>query len=213
MTVKTRREREKRELRAAILNSARELAAAEGWGAVSIRKIAERVEYSPPIIYEFFDSKERLLVALMVEGFERLSVRLAEAHRAANDPRAALLAMATAYFQFAQDSPELYQVMNGLDGVYFCDLSEDTTLRAMAAAREIVKGAIATWGIWQNLRIEDLEIKLYLMWGTLHGLTALIMAGRLSDEAGDPRALIVTATENLLRGWERGFTSPPTPSP
>jgi AcrR family transcriptional regulator len=204
MTIKARREREKRDLRRAILNAARELAASEGWGAVSIRKIAERVEYSPPILYEFFDSKERLLVALMVEGYEQLVVRLNEARATAHDPYEALLAMTMAYFTFAQDSPELYQVMNGLDGVYFCDLSEETTLHAMTAVRQLVMEAVAAWGTWRNLRFTDLETKLYLLWGTLHGLTALIMAGRVTTEAGTPPDLVKGAMQNLLRGWEAG---------
>src|SRR5215831_9675639 len=75
-----RRERERQELRGQILRAAREIARAEGWQAVTVRKIADQVEYSPAAIYEYFDSKEAILYALMVEGFRLI---LAELQRAA----------------------------------------------------------------------------------------------------------------------------------
>ncbi len=69
MGSKQRRQRERQELRQAILAAARDIAAREGWQAVTIRKVAEAIEYTPPIIYEYFASKEALLFELLREGF------------------------------------------------------------------------------------------------------------------------------------------------
>src|SRR6266849_4709924 len=69
---KQRRERECQELRQAILSAARDIAAREGWQEVTIRKIAEAIEYTPPIIYEYFASKEALLLELLREGFRQV---------------------------------------------------------------------------------------------------------------------------------------------
>src|SRR5215831_17182373 len=63
MGFKERRDRERTEMRQAILHAASEIAAQEGWHAVTIRRVAERIEYSPPTIYEYFESKEALLEA------------------------------------------------------------------------------------------------------------------------------------------------------
>ena len=71
MGTKQRREREKQEVREGILAGAREIALQEGWQAVTIRKVAERIEYSPPTIYEYFENKEAILLELLRQGFER----------------------------------------------------------------------------------------------------------------------------------------------
>lgn len=120
MGIRQRRERERQQPRQGILLAARDIAAQEGWQAVTMRKVADRIEYSPPTIYEHFPSKEAILSDLMRQGFRLLLVELQTVHAAAHDSEAALLAMARVYWNFAWEYPELYQVMHGLDGVPFC---------------------------------------------------------------------------------------------
>src|SRR3954469_10688028 len=120
MGTKERRDRERQELRQAILMASRDIAAREGWQSVSIRKVAERIEYSPPTIYEHFISKEALLLELMREGFRLLMERVQAGSGSAAAPEARIMAVARAYWEFAWDYPELYQVMHGLGGVPFC---------------------------------------------------------------------------------------------
>ena len=72
MGVKERQERDKEQLRERILDAARELFVAEGYRNVSIRKIAEKVEYSPAALYSYFPSKDALFFALAEEGFRKL---------------------------------------------------------------------------------------------------------------------------------------------
>src|SRR5215212_10602734 len=98
MGTKERRDRERQELRQAILTASRDIAAQEGWQSVSIRKVAERIEYSPPTIYEHFSSKEALLVELMREGFRLLMERVQAGNRTAASPEARIMAIALAYW-------------------------------------------------------------------------------------------------------------------
>ena len=119
MGIKQRREREKQEVRQGILTAAREIARQEGWQSVTIRKVAERIEYSPPTIYEYFENKEDILLELLREGFRQLSAALRRAWESTEDCEQRLMNMVEAYWQFAMSQPELYQVMNGL-GVPYC---------------------------------------------------------------------------------------------
>src|SRR4249919_2715224 len=72
MGIKERQERDREAVRRSILDAARELFVAEGYGNVSIRKIAERIEYSPAAIYGYFPSKDDIFFALAEEGFHLL---------------------------------------------------------------------------------------------------------------------------------------------
>src|SRR6266702_7510484 len=123
MGIKQRRESERQEMRQemrqSILSAAREIAAEEGWQAVTTRKVAERIEYSQPTIYEYFENKEAILLALLRLGYEQLVAMMQLAFDSTDDPQDRLLAMTEAYWDFAFRSPELYQVMHGLAGTPF----------------------------------------------------------------------------------------------
>ena len=69
MGIRERQERDREAVRRSILAAARELFVAEGFHNVSIRKIAERIEYSPAAIYSYFPSKDDIFFALAEEGF------------------------------------------------------------------------------------------------------------------------------------------------
>ena len=75
MGIKERQERDREAVSRAILDAARELFVAEGYGNVSIRKIAERIEYSPAALYGYFPSKDDIFYALAEEGFRLLYAR------------------------------------------------------------------------------------------------------------------------------------------
>src|SRR6266568_2054345 len=106
----------RQEIRQSILSAAREIAAEEGWQAVTTRKVAERIEYSQPTIYEYFANKEAILLALLCYGYEQLVAVMQVAFASTDDPEERILAMTAAYWDFAFHSPELYQVMHGMAG-------------------------------------------------------------------------------------------------
>jgi AcrR family transcriptional regulator len=112
MGVKERHERDKVELRARILDAARELFVAEGYRNVSIRKIAEKVEYSPAALYSYFPSKDDLFFALAEEGFRKLFEFTNDpAVFTAADPLSAIRQGFLRYYQFSRVHPEYFDLM------------------------------------------------------------------------------------------------------
>jgi AcrR family transcriptional regulator len=201
MGIKERRDREKQELRQAILDAAREIAAAEGWSTVSIRKIADKIEYSPPMIYAYFEDKDALLVALLVEGFRQLTKCIRATREAYPDPRVALIEMAGAYWDFAMENPALYQVMHGLAGGHIHDPHEANKPPEVHDTVEEVLGAFVVWGKANNIRDLNYIDAFWTVYGTLHGLVSLYMAKRLPVDAAGGRRLMQTAVITLLDGW------------
>lgn len=193
MGSKERRERERLQLREAICAAAREIAAAEGWQAVTMRKIAQRIEYSPPMIYEHFGGKEALLLDLMREGFRLLLLDMRGASAGAATPEASMLAMAQAYWDFAWKRPELYQVMHGLGGAPFCSGEPFPEMEEVfAAAME----AIHSIERLRDVPAPAIASLVDMIWATLHGFIALVMAERI--ERDQAAALARRATAILL---------------
>ncbi len=91
---KERRFREQEELRESVLHAAREIALSEGWRNVTMRKIAERIEYSHPALYEYFANKDVLLLEVLREGFRLLLTDLQSTRASTNEPHEALARMA-----------------------------------------------------------------------------------------------------------------------
>ncbi len=199
MGSKQRRERERQEMRQAILRAARDIAAREGWQEVTIRKIAEAIEYTPPIIYEYFASKEALLLELLREGFGQLLQIIQTIKARSGSPESVLRQVTLAYWHFAFNSPELYQVMHGLGGVPFGTSETPPEARStFAAVRETVRAALEAHGVQRP----DLDGDVDILWSTLHGLISLTMAGRIAG--GEPRAasLVERAVHDLLAAWK-----------
>jgi len=114
MGIKERHERDREAVRRAILDAARELFVAEGFPQVSIRKIAERIEYSPAAIYGYFPSKDDIFFALAEEGFRLLGDpgSPASAERlAALEPLDRLRAIFWRLYEFSRDHPEYFALM------------------------------------------------------------------------------------------------------
>jgi AcrR family transcriptional regulator len=203
MGTKERRDRERQELRQAILAAARDIAAREGWQAVSIRKVADRIEYSPPTIYEHFTSKEALLAELMRDGFRLLLERVRDGASAAAAPAARIMSVALAYWEFAWDHPELYQVMHGLGGVPFCsDASSGVAGGAPPPEAEVVfqftMDAVKGLADGGAASCDDIEAAVHILWATLHGLVALTMAGRIDGGRAQAAGLVERAVHDFL---------------
>jgi AcrR family transcriptional regulator len=110
MGIRERRDREHEATRQAILDAARDLFVAEGYENVSIRKIAERVEYSPAAIYGYFTGKEEIFFALAESGF-RLFARSVKRIKPTPDPLEMLRRRFWQYYQFSKAQPEYFASM------------------------------------------------------------------------------------------------------
>ncbi|WP_067173068.1 TetR/AcrR family transcriptional regulator [Microtetraspora niveoalba] len=165
-----RRERERAQRHQLIITAARELAEAEGWEAVTTRKLAERVEYSQPVLYSHFNGKDAILRAVALEGFGELAARLRRARLATPEPPQALHAVCRAYLEFAAEQPALYQAMFVLPtDVKFAHAETPPPLRA--AFDEFVN----------CFRSDNSRRELFaeVTWSALHGMAVLSDSGRI----------------------------------
>jgi AcrR family transcriptional regulator len=172
MAIRERRERERAERERAIVTAARDLAEAEGWDAVTTRRLAAEIEYSQPVLYSHFTGKEAIMAAVAVEGFADLARELAAARTAAADERAAVAAVAQAYTSFAERRPALYDAMFTLRvDLPFASPDAPVDLpRGFAELADTVR-PIATG--------DELEALTETFWSALHGLVTLMRSGRL----------------------------------
>ena len=109
-----RRLRQKEEIRTNILATAWQMVKDEGWQSLSIRKIADAIEYSVPVIYDHFENKEAILLEFGKQGFDLLVKKLQHAKEKHTSPVQQLKAMADAYWSFAFRNKEYYQLMFSL---------------------------------------------------------------------------------------------------
>ena len=201
MGIKQRRERERQEIRQSILSAARQIAIEEGWQAVTTRKIADRIEYSQPTIYEYFDNKEAILMALVYQGFESVLLAMRTAKAQHEQPEEQLLAMTRAYWAFAFRCPELYQVMHGLGGVSFSHADTPADARAIFA---LMRETLYAWMQVEGVTIEEPDAAIDAIWGLVHGLITLTMMGRIARGEQRARRIMEQSILDLLRAWQTG---------
>ena len=114
MGIKERQERDREAVRRSILDAARDLFVTEGYEHVSIRKIAERIEYSPAAIYSYFPSKDDIFFALAEEGFRLLGDPAATEHRRQLDalpPLERIRAIFWRVYEFSRQHPQYFELM------------------------------------------------------------------------------------------------------
>ncbi|MFI5912310.1 TetR/AcrR family transcriptional regulator [Dactylosporangium sp. NPDC051541] len=189
MTSEGRRERDRAVRERLIIAAARELAETQGWEAVTTRRLAERVEYSQPVLYSHFKSKDAIMAAVAIEGFADLASELVEARNGADTGRNraaldALTAVATAYLDFAERRPALYDAMfSQAIAIPFAKPETPEPLRAGFGALADVLAPFAT--------PDELGLLTETLWATLHGLVTLTRGDRLPRELQDRRLAIL----------------------
>jgi AcrR family transcriptional regulator len=171
MSIQQRRAREKDRRQQRIITTARKLAEAEGWDAVTTRRLAEAIEYSQPVLYSHFGGKSAIIRAVAVEGFAELATALRGARQAAPAPQAALLALARAYLEFARANPALYEAMFTLAELPFAQPETPAPVReGFAELRQALTPLTGD---------RDLDTLGEVTWSTLHGLATLSRSHRL----------------------------------
>lgn len=197
MGIKERRAREKQITRESILTAAHQIARREGWTALTIRKVADAIEYSTPMIYEHFANKEEILLELMREGYRQLIASTQQAMLSTEDRRERLFKIVDAYWDFAQRNPELYQIMNGIGGVSL-PIQETARVGREAGMPSVV--ALEDLARENGVVLEDAFGSIEIAWSLMHGMVSLTLAERI--EGGEPRArrLLHQGIEILLNG-------------
>lgn len=193
------------EVHASILLTVRDIAATNGWQAVTVRKVAERIGYTAPIIYEHFGSKDEMLAALLKEGNKILYESLLKAVSGAVEGEKRMRIVCHAYWDFAINFPELYKLMHGMDGAQCNDKS------ARASALPIMVFTRNELTRFNPDLINEQNVDLYVAeaWSALHGLIALHMSGYVDRYANAEQVLEMIITD-MVEGLARRELVPVT---
>ncbi len=180
MGISERKQRQLEEVRSAILAQSWQIVEEEGWEALSIRRIADAIEYSTPVVYKHFESKEAIRSAFSQEGYALLANRLHQAKTSHKLPTDQLMSLSHAYWNFAEEHPKHYQIMYGL-GIPTCEMVRETReiMEVSTVFHQTIEAAI------QESKQPDADVHLKAMtfWSILHGLVAM---GMISGP-GDPQ--------------------------
>jgi len=208
MGIKERREREREEVRTKILDAARELFATEGYEAVTMRKIAERIEYSPTAIYLHFKDKESVLREICEADFLSLAQNFGAIAEIA-DPVERLRATGLAYAEFAITHPNHYRLMFMTPHPHPDEEEMEISKgNPEEDAYAFLKGTVAEAIAAGRLRpgLEDAELVAQTMWAGMHGVVSLQIAKSEDDwvewrEISERTRLM---NKVLIRGLVRG---------
>ncbi len=196
MASKDRILRLKEETRCNILEAAFRIVKEEGWQALSMRKIAEQIEYTAPIIYEYFANKEAILSELNKKGFIKLAAQMREAAANANSPEDKMEAVWTAYWNFAFTEKELYRLMFGVT-MNCCveqkapeidcpEILVSELIESMLTSKENLESETSRW--------------YYTYWSIIHGLVSINLVNRGGSEEINRRIL-----QDAIRGINRAI--------
>jgi AcrR family transcriptional regulator len=179
MGIKERREREKSETRDKILDAARELFVSEGYEGVSMRKVAERIEYSPTAIYVHFADKKELFHELCRQDFARLQEVVAVAEMP-TDPIERLRQIGRNYVQFGMSFPNHYVFMFMTPHPPHEPDKED---REIMGNPEVDAYALLKWAVEAAIKarcfreeVQDAELVSQTLWAAVHGVVSLNIA-------------------------------------
>jgi AcrR family transcriptional regulator len=179
MGVKQRREREKSETRDKILDAARELFVTEGYEGVSMRRVAEKIEYSPTAIYVYFADKNELFHELCRQDFARLQ-EVMQSREMSADPIERLRQIGRSYIQFGVRFPNHYVFMfmtphlpqepDEEDREIMGNPEKDAYAMLKAAVQEAINA-----GCFRN-EVQDAELVSQTLWASVHGVISLNIA-------------------------------------
>lgn len=180
MASKDRILRLKEETRINILDAALQIVKTEGWQALSMRKIADVIEYTAPIIYEYFANKDAILLELTRKGYIILLKDIQEAKEKHRLPARQLEAMWLAYWNFAFANTELYQVMFGIQTNCCCDLMK--TMPEAEAPATLFSEVIGEMMHITDMDADVICTKYYTFWSVVHGLISINILNRGSSD-------------------------------
>jgi AcrR family transcriptional regulator len=189
-------------LKQQILDAARELFVHEGYESVSMRKIADKIEYSPASIYTYFKDKDEILDCLCEETFAQLHAhKLAALQEMKGDPLDLLKKGLETYIRFGLEHPDHYMVTFVLKAPIHEDSAHCGTRKLQAGQRcfgdmrNIVRRCMEEG----KLKDADVEETSQALWAGVHGLTALLITQPRFPFVDKDR-LVKRTIEVLVRG-------------
>lgn len=200
--VTERREREREEVRLKILGAARDLFASEGYEKVTMRRIAEAIEYSATTIYNHFEDKDDLVLALCEEDFARLFEHLRSAPPP-SDPVEAIRQLGLAYAQFGITYPNHYRFMFMTPAKFE---EPDGHVSPGEKAFDLVRSAVEAAMASGHFRRDHADTVAQVLWASMHGAVALIITLQPRHWPHAPAApdLVEQVVDAVIRGYLAG---------
>ncbi|MDP4142937.1 MAG: TetR/AcrR family transcriptional regulator [Bacillota bacterium] len=183
MGIKERKEREREEMRKLILNAANEIITTEGFDNLSVRKIANKIEYSPSIIYHYFQDKEDIVNSLMKNSYDKILDTLTSAQISSKDPVEIMRKMAKNYINLTIKTSEEYKniMLNSSPAIL-----EHTSVLFQGASNK--RKAIAMLckclkDVYSSMNDNNIELTAQIIWCAMFGLTMrLITETNINEE-------------------------------
>lgn len=207
MGINERKEREREGVRELILNAAREIFVSEGYENTSMRKIAQKIEYSPGTIYHHFKDKGELLLALHDKAFECKINALFVAVQHIPDPMDRLIATGRAYVQYGLDNPQDYELMFILDCAMQALALREEFWKDGATAIDMLKQTITQCQRAGYIRPDrDPDSLSLMLWAQVHGLVTLYNTERLNIyPAADKQGFLFKAYEDYMAFFRKSM--------
>jgi AcrR family transcriptional regulator len=165
-----RRDRERAGRERRIVDAAKTIAERDGWDSVTIRRLANEIEYSQPVLYSHFKNRDAIVGAVALDGFRELAGMLRAAVQPSSTPAQSVESVASAYLAYAFARPAMYEAMFVLPtGLRFARSDTPPELREAFRAMAAVVGPF----------YEDTDTATETFWGALHGLAELERHGRI----------------------------------
>lgn len=200
MGIAERRVREREALRTRIIEAARDILSERGLDGLSMRSIAERIEYSPGTIYLYFRDKSELVGEVIRAGFERMGEYMEEEVSAVGleaSPMEHHRAMGRAYAKFALENTAYFRVMFELPTVPNAGCMDDGETGCPGGTNPGLVGEIIQRATDEGFYEGDMESWTLVAWGVIHGLTSLYLSGHLAHR--------IVEHEEFLRMVERSM--------
>jgi AcrR family transcriptional regulator len=197
-----RKQRQRDEVYDSILRAAWKLVKSEGWQGLSIRKIAEAIEYSIPVIYDHFENKEAILREFTRQGFSLLNNQIRQSRPAENLSVLSINNMALAYWDFAMNNQEYYQLMYGL-GMPSCETVNE--MPELLEFTELVRGVMKT--MMKESNEADSFIKMKSFWSMMHGLVSINMMSPHAADKSPALEVLNVSINNFIAGFDHYTTS------
>lgn len=202
MGIAERKERERENLRQVIIDAAREIFVAEGYDALSMRKVAERIEYSPTTIYLYFKDKTELIREVCEEAFTRLGEAIAQSRKTGISPLDNLRKGLYAYIEFGLSHPHHYEVAF-ISPKEKSFKSDDYRFDGSAGDRafSMLSASVAECMEAGELRRGDVATMAQTLWAAIHGVTSLLI---MHDKFPfvDRKELIESVVETQIKGLQ-----------
>lgn len=177
MGILERKERDRKEMREAILSAALKLFVQNGYDNVSIRKIAAEIEYSAATIYLYFEDKDEIFFELHNKGFAEFYARQLSIQNL-TDAKARLIAHGAEYIKFAREFPEYYDIM-------FIAISPARKIKKFenwelgSRTYDLLKLNISQCKETGMFRGYPADVVAFSLWSFVHGVSSLLVRKRL----------------------------------